>query len=185
MGLWGEDAKRSIGGNILQIKIEFCEELAEPEITIKCREKTALIDRLVAALQMIDRQIMVSCEGNMLPLALGEILYIESVDGKTFLYTQGKIYESPCKLYELEERLEAYMFVRTWQISHCEFRAYQVYKNLAWPQTPDYDGKRGVVNCVKTVRPWDKKVAWGVTEVGKMQYQEEQNVCGIENMCGI
>ena len=145
----------------MQIKIEFCEELAEPEITIKCREKTALIDRLVAALQMIDRQIMVSCEGNMLPLALGEILYIESVDGKTFLYTQGKIYESPCKLYELEERLEAYMFVRT--------------------------SKSAIVNLehIKSIKTWLDRRLLITMENGESLIASRQYARGIKKLLGV
>ncbi|MDE6874690.1 MAG: LytTR family transcriptional regulator DNA-binding domain-containing protein [Lachnospiraceae bacterium] len=51
-------------------------------------------------------------DGEITPLALEKILYIESVDGKCFVYTQEKIYGSAYKLYELEERLEEYMFVR-------------------------------------------------------------------------
>ena len=96
----------------MQIEVEIREDAAEPVVTIKCRERTALIDRLISALQIIDRQMMVLCEGNITPLDLGEILYIESVDGTCFVYTKEKVYESSDKLYELEERLEAYMFVR-------------------------------------------------------------------------
>ena len=41
-----------------------------------------------------------------------KILYIESVDRKCFVYTDKETYESDSRLYELEERLEEYLFVR-------------------------------------------------------------------------
>lgn len=37
---------------------------------------------------------------------------MESVDGKCFVYTQEEVYETGYKLYELEQQLRQYMFVR-------------------------------------------------------------------------
>ena len=96
----------------MQIEIEIEENLADTQITIKCREKNAFIDKLVAALKIIDRKIMVFNGGDIIPLDLEEILYAESVDGKCYKYTAKQIYESCHKLYELEEQLAEYMFVR-------------------------------------------------------------------------
>ena len=81
-------------------------------VIIKCKEHNALIDRLVAALRIMDRQITVLHEGRLTVLDLEKILYIESVDRKCFIYTAEKLYESCNKLYELEQQLEQYLFVR-------------------------------------------------------------------------
>lgn len=81
-------------------------------VVIKCKEHNALIDRLVAALRIMDRQITVLYEGRLTVLDLEKILYIESVDRKCFIYTAEKLYESCNKLYELEQQLEQYLFVR-------------------------------------------------------------------------
>ena len=40
------------------------------------------------------------------------MLYAESVDHRTFLYGQDQVYESPLRLYELEERFAGEGFVR-------------------------------------------------------------------------
>ena len=96
----------------MQIEIEIEENLEDTQIIIKCREKNAFIDRLVAALKIIDKKIMVFNGDDITPINLKEILYIESVDGKCFIYTAKQIYESYHKLYELEEQLGEYMFVR-------------------------------------------------------------------------
>lgn len=96
----------------MQVNIEIGEEQAELVITIKCKEKTAYIDRLVAAIYMVDRQIMVSRDGELLPLELERVLYMESVDGRCFVYTQEEVYETGHRLYELEQQLGQYLFVR-------------------------------------------------------------------------
>ncbi|MDE5951957.1 MAG: LytTR family transcriptional regulator [Acetatifactor sp.] len=96
----------------MRIYIEIGEESEDTVITIKCREKSAYIDRLVAAVYMVDRQIMVARDGEMLPLDLEKVLYMESVDGKCFVYTQEEVYETGSRLYEMEQQLGPYLFVR-------------------------------------------------------------------------
>lgn len=96
----------------MQINIEIQDDISDTIITIKCREQDIFIERLIAALQIIDRQIMVRCNENIIALNLEEILYIESVDKKCFIYTADKVYESFNKLYELQQQLEQYLFVR-------------------------------------------------------------------------
>lgn len=96
----------------MRIIIETTEEAEDTVITIRCREKSAYIDRLVAAAYMVDRQIMVTRDGEVLPLDLERVLYMESVDGRCFVYTQEEVYECGSKLYELEQQLEPYLFVR-------------------------------------------------------------------------
>lgn len=96
----------------MRIDVEIQEDLEDLTVTIKCREHNAMVDRLVAALRIIDRQIMVSCEGKITVLDLERILYIEAVDRKCFIYTAEKLYESGSRLYELEQQLGQYLFVR-------------------------------------------------------------------------
>lgn len=96
----------------MRISIELVDEQEETVITIRCKEKTAYVDRLVAAIYMVDRQIMVSKDGELLPLDLEKVLYMESVDGRCFVYTQEEVYETGYRLYELEQQLGQYLFVR-------------------------------------------------------------------------
>lgn len=96
----------------MQINVEIQEDVTDTAVTIKCRERDAFVERLIAALQIIDKQIMAMHDGNITVLDLEKVLYIESVDRKCFLYTADKIYESFHKLYELEQQLGQYFFVR-------------------------------------------------------------------------
>lgn len=45
-------------------------------------------------------------------LSADQILYIDAVDDKTYLYTNQKVYESRQKLYEWEQALESSSFIR-------------------------------------------------------------------------
>ncbi|MDE6749620.1 MAG: LytTR family transcriptional regulator DNA-binding domain-containing protein [Lachnospiraceae bacterium] len=96
----------------MHINIDIQEDATDTVVTIKCPKQDAFVERLIAALKIIDKQIMVMHEGNMTSIDLEDILYIESVDRKCFIYTVNKVYESFNKLYELEQQLEQYLFVR-------------------------------------------------------------------------
>lgn len=43
---------------------------------------------------------------------VSELYYIESVDGKTFLYTKEQVYETSYRIYELEDMLKSKAFLR-------------------------------------------------------------------------
>ncbi len=53
----------------------------------------------------MDQQLTVSFHGAATTLALSEILYIESVDRKCFVYTKDNVFETTKRLYELEQQL--------------------------------------------------------------------------------
>ena len=96
----------------MQVHVEIGEDLPETVITIRCREKTPYINKLIAALKIVDRQIVVNCGGNITSLNLDAVLYIESVDRKCFVYTEKETCETDSRLYELEQQLREYLFVR-------------------------------------------------------------------------
>lgn len=96
----------------MRIDIEVEKDITETAVTIKCGERDAFVERLIAALRIIDKQITVMHNGNFKVLDLEKILYIESVDRKCFVYTADDVYESANKLYELEQQLGQYLFVR-------------------------------------------------------------------------
>lgn len=96
----------------MQVRVEIQEDVEETVITIRCREKNASIDKLIATLNVMDRQMAVIREGNQVLLDLEDIFYIESVDGRGFVYTAEAVYETQERLYVLEAQLKSYRFVR-------------------------------------------------------------------------
>lgn len=81
-------------------------------VEIHCREITPETERLARYIERFDERIIGSANGQAHTIALEQILYIESVDKKTFLYTNGSVYETDKRLYELEEMLDEKTFFR-------------------------------------------------------------------------
>ena len=81
-------------------------------VEIHCREITFETERLERYIRRFDERIIGSSEGQAHTIAVEQILYIEAVDKKTFLYTPGNVYETDKKLYELEEMLDGKTFFR-------------------------------------------------------------------------
>jgi DNA-binding LytR/AlgR family response regulator len=81
-------------------------------VEIHCREVTSETERLERYIRRFDECIIGSSEGQAHSVALEQILYIEAVDKKTFLYTAEHVYETDRKLYELESLLDEKTFFR-------------------------------------------------------------------------
>ena len=81
-------------------------------VEIHCREVTSETERLERYIRRFDERLMASENGNTYNVSLEEILYIESVDKKTFLYTTGHVFQTDKRLYELEELLDEKTFFR-------------------------------------------------------------------------
>ena len=96
----------------MNIHITEHASLEETEIIIRCRQIDDEIMRICAGLRAFDRKITGTQDNETFVLNTTDILYAETVDRKTFLYTTDGIYETPLRLYELEERLAGDDFLR-------------------------------------------------------------------------
>ena len=81
-------------------------------VEIHCREVTPETERLERYIRRFDERLTASENGSTYNVSVEEILYIESVDKKTFLYTTGHILQTEKRLYELEELLDEKTFFR-------------------------------------------------------------------------
>ena len=81
-------------------------------VEIHCREVTSETERLERYISRFDERLQAASEGNTYNVQIDEILYIESVDKKTFLYTTGHVLQTEKRLYELEELLDEKTFFR-------------------------------------------------------------------------
>ena len=81
-------------------------------VEIHFREVTSETERLERYIRRFDERIMASENGSSYNVAIEEILYIESVDKKTFLYTTGHVLQTEKRLYELEKLLDEKTFFR-------------------------------------------------------------------------
>ncbi len=96
----------------MKISINVDSKLTETEIVINCGSLTDEVESIIAALRMADNQITVIKDGETHILDISRIAYIESVDRKTFVYTENDCYESNLRLYEMDGRLCGGNFLR-------------------------------------------------------------------------
>ena len=96
----------------MNIEIHVDDQAEELSVSITCRRLTPDVEKILAALRMMNHQLTAKKDDEIYFLDIAQIVYIESVDRKCFLYTLDEIYESDLRLYELEQQLEEYGFFR-------------------------------------------------------------------------
>lgn len=96
----------------MKISININPELTDTEIIINCGSLTPETENIIAALRMVDNQMTVIKDSETHILDISKIAYIETVDRKTFVYTEKDCYESKLKLYEIDEKLCSGSFLR-------------------------------------------------------------------------
>ncbi|MBQ5316625.1 MAG: LytTR family transcriptional regulator DNA-binding domain-containing protein [Oscillospiraceae bacterium] len=96
----------------MKITININENIQDTEIVINCARLTPETESIIAALHIMDSQLTVIKDEGSYILDISEIAYIETVDRKTFVYTENECYESRLKLYEMEDRLCGMGFMR-------------------------------------------------------------------------
>lgn len=67
---------------------------------------------MLSVLRSFDKKLTGTGYGKTFVVDAADVLYFDSVDKKTFLYTQDDVLETPLRLYELEERLCGGSFFR-------------------------------------------------------------------------
>lgn len=97
----------------MKIHINEDSSLKETEITINCNKITTEVEKIISLLRVIDLKLTGKRDDQTYILDASKVLYIDTVDKKTFFYTKKDIYESELKLYELEEQLASLDFIRS------------------------------------------------------------------------
>ena len=90
----------------MKIEINVDENIEDTHIVISCKKLTPEMEKLLAMLHILEKQLAVQKGEETCFLDVSEVVYIESVDRKSFIYTLKEVYESDFKLYELEQQLE-------------------------------------------------------------------------------
>ena len=96
----------------MKISINIDPSLKDTEIVVNCAALTPETESVIAALRIMDSQMTVIKDDESFIIDIAGIAYIESVDRRTFVYTESECYETKLKLYEMEERLCGSGFLR-------------------------------------------------------------------------
>ena len=106
----------------MKITLEQDSAYGETEITIRCAQADEDILRLVAMLRVYQKKLVGILDGERHLLDVKDVLYIDTADKKTFLYTDKAVYQSALRLYELEETLRELDFFRASRSAILNFR---------------------------------------------------------------
>lgn len=96
----------------MKITIQVDEDREDTEIAISCGRLTPEIEKIIAMLRIMDSQLVAEKDGETYLLDVAQIVYVEAVDRKTFVYTCDDCFASGLKLYEVEGRLCERGFLR-------------------------------------------------------------------------
>ena len=84
----------------------------EEQIILRCHEVPPELLIMLQKLKNKDIRFNATLDGETHRLYPASIFYVEAVDNKSFLYCHEAVYESRQKLYELEEDLLSFDFLR-------------------------------------------------------------------------
>ncbi|MDO4285144.1 MAG: LytTR family DNA-binding domain-containing protein [Eubacteriales bacterium] len=82
------------------------------QIMIKCKKINEEIFRLKQHIELFDKKLYAQKDNELFLVHSSDVLYFDSVDNRTFLYTSADVMEVKQKLYELETFLSDKDFVR-------------------------------------------------------------------------
>ncbi|MCR5611953.1 MAG: LytTR family transcriptional regulator DNA-binding domain-containing protein [Clostridiales bacterium] len=96
----------------MNVHIEQIGKESEELVLIKCREITDEVREIESFVKSRQGSLTGVSEAGQCEIAVTDVCYIESVEGKTFLYTSDSVYETAYRIYELEEMLKNKHFLR-------------------------------------------------------------------------
>ena len=96
----------------MDVKISKITEDENELVDIRCHEETDSVREIADFVRSRQGQLNGMLDGRQYAIAVSEIMYIESVDNRAFIYTELKVYESKQRIYELEDILKPKHFLR-------------------------------------------------------------------------
>lgn len=96
----------------MDVAIEQIGTEQKEQVLIRCHRVTEEVREIAAFVRSRQGSLTGVKDSRQYEISLPEVFYIESVDGRTFLYTRDQVYETPFRIYELEGRLGTRRFLR-------------------------------------------------------------------------
>lgn len=94
------------------MNISIIEKAHGLSVEIYCESIDEYVIKLRDYIEQFEYRLTVQQDGASVNIEAANILYFESVDDRTFLYTDGAVLEIRKRLYELEEALADHGFLR-------------------------------------------------------------------------
>lgn len=96
----------------MNIKLEQDLTQTDIEVLIKYAKMNPMVKKLETIVRAVDRNVKCNLEQKEVWINASDIFYIESVDKRTYVYDEKKVYSSKFRLYQLQEELRSAGFVQ-------------------------------------------------------------------------
>ena len=96
----------------MDVEIEQVGRERKEQVLIRCHAVTEEVREIAAFVKSRQGRLTGMKDSRQYEIAVSDIYYFESVDGKTFLYTKDQVYETSYRIYELESMLRPKNFLR-------------------------------------------------------------------------
>ena len=96
----------------MDVEIEQVGRERKEQVLIRCHAVTEEVREIADFVKSRQGSLTGIKDSRQYEIAVSDIYYFESVDGKTFLYTQDQVYETSYRIYELENMLRPKNFLR-------------------------------------------------------------------------
>lgn len=96
----------------MDVEIEQVGRERKEQVLIRCHAVTEEVREIAAFVKSRQGSLTGMKDSRQYEVAVSDIYYFESVDGKTFLYTKEQVYETSYRIYELESMLRPKNFLR-------------------------------------------------------------------------
>lgn len=99
----------------MEIKLIESKDIVGTKVTIECHEADTKILRIINLIKGVDnsdKKIVGVCDTDTYCINPNDVFYFESVERKTFCYTNNSVYETELKLYETLESFSEADFMR-------------------------------------------------------------------------
>ena len=106
----------------VKIKLETVSDMGETEVVIRCRELDEETERLLSTIRLFANTIIGKKDNKTFILKPEDICYFDTQDNKVLLITEEAVYETPLKMYEIEEKFKNTGFLRVSRYSIINLR---------------------------------------------------------------
>jgi DNA-binding LytR/AlgR family response regulator len=96
----------------MKTTIEIVDSTLEEHAIFNVHQLSPTIKKVLDILKEEDYFLIGEAENALYKIPFSDILYIEVVDKRSFIYTVKQVYQNNDKLYQLEERLTSFDFIR-------------------------------------------------------------------------
>ena len=96
----------------MDVEIEQVGRERKEQVLIRCHAVTEEVREIADFVKSRQGSLTGVKDSRQYEIAVSDIYYFESVDGKTFLYTKDQVYETSYRIYELESMLRPKNFLR-------------------------------------------------------------------------